>query len=240
MLTKERLQKNLYTHPLVKPRLDTLKLAEEIYPKFKNPHIVGGFLRNLILGTNPNDCDVVFQGYKLDQPGILEAIREAESKLQIDHYNAWECENISATGYSGNLYDDVIGKYSFHTDFLTMLLMDVHGDLYIGEQEKTLSDFENKIYDLRFAGVEMWAKHRGNGRTYASCITGDLTRGLYLCQSLNLNPSPITDFLMHNYDTFFKSLAHEDRVARKNYWIKKTKGNSVYKIILRKYGIKSL
>src|SRR5579859_3722412 len=121
MLTKERIQCKLNNSPLIKPRLETLRLAEEINPKFKNPHIVGGYMRNIVLGIAPNDCDVCFQGYMLNQPGILEAIREAEMRLGVEAYPEWECENISATGYSGDLYEDIVGKYSFHTDYLTMI-----------------------------------------------------------------------------------------------------------------------
>ncbi|SRR5258708_15685850 len=240
MFTKEQLETNLNNHPLIKTRLETLRLAEEINTKFKNPHIVGGYLRNIILNTIPNDCDVSFQGYMFNQPGILEAVQEAEGKLGIDHYPDWEFENISATGYSGDLYEDLVGKYSFHTDYLTLVIMNSKGKLSIGEQEKTLYDFNHQIYDLRFKGVEMWAIHRGNGRSFASCLTGDLTRGLYLCHSLDLTPSPIVTFLWSNYDSIFNKLSPEDQKGRIVYWQKKTKGNPDYQKILDAFGITSL
>lgn len=240
MLTKKGVETRLRNNEGVKARVATLRLAERINPKFQNPHVVGGYLRNTILGAEPNDCDVIFQGFQLNQPGITEAVYSAEEKLGIEHYPNWEFENISATGYSGDLYEDVIGKYAFHTDYLTMILMDTKSNLYIGEVEKTLHDFENRVYDLRFCGVEMWANHRAKGRSYASCLIGDLTRGMYLCQSLNLTPSPIAEFLMSNYDSLFSKLDEENQEARRRYWLRKTKGERIYQKILDRFGITSL
>lgn len=195
MLTIFELEHKLNTHPLVVPRLQTLKLAEEINPRFHKPHILGGFLRNIALDMEPNDCDVAFQGYQLNQPGITEVVREAEQRLGITPYPEWEFENVVATGISSDFFENTVGKNSNHTDFLTGLMMNIDGKLFVAD-DKTLSDLENRIYDFRFAGIEIWANHRGQGRSYASCIVGDLTRGLYLCGSLNLTPSAIVSFFI--------------------------------------------
>lgn len=240
MLTRQKVERKLKSHPWVKPRLATLALAQKINPKFKNPHIVGGYLRDTILGHKPHDCDVIFEGYQLNQPGTLEAVQKAEERLGIKPYPNWEFENISATGFSGNLHDDAVGKYSFHTDFLTMLIMDPKGKLSIGHEEKTLHDLEKRIYDLNFPGISMWANHRGAGRSYASCITGDLIRGLYLTQSLKLHPSEIVTFLWSHFDTIFSSLNKEDQQARINYWKRKTKGDPSYNSILKRFKITAL
>ena len=229
----------LSTHPLVVPRLQTLKLAEQLNPKFHKPHIVGGYLRDIALNAKPNDCDVVFQGYQLNQPGIVEAVREAEKRLGIEPYPEWDFENAMATGMCDDFVENTIGKYSHHTDYLTVLLLDTDGRLFITE-EQTVSDIENKVYDLRFAGIEVWATHRGEGRTYASCIVGDLTRGLYLCSRLNLKQSAIVTFLLQNFDSFFEQLEEADQQMRRAYWKKKTKGAPEYKQILDKFKIKSL
>ncbi len=239
MLTKHKLEQKLNTHPLIIPRLQTLKLATEINPKFHNPHILGGFLRNIALDMEPNDCDVAFQGYQLNQPGITEAVRSAEQKLCIEPYPEWEFENIMATGLSGDFFENTVGKHSNHTDFLTGLMMGVDGKLFISD-DKTLTDIENRIYDFRFHGIEIWANHRGKGRSYSSCIVGDLTRGLYLCASLNLTPSSIATFLFGYYDKFFGDLDLNDQEARKSYWFKKTKYDKKYQLILDRFHIKSL
>lgn len=239
MLTKQDLEKRLNSHPLVISRLQTLRLAEEINPEFRRPCIMGGFLRNIALGAEPNDCDVVFQGHQLNQSGIVEAICEAESRLGITPYARWDFENVMATGLSGDFFENTVGKCANHTDYLTMLLMDTNGTLYLGE-ENTLLGIENRIYDFRFSGIEIWANHRGNGRSYASCIVGDLTRGLYLCTALNLTPSAIVSFLMSNYDILSEKLDKEDREARRSYWLKKTKGDRKYQPILDRFNIKTL
>jgi len=182
---------------------------------------------------------VVFQGQQWEQPGIVEAVREAEKRLGVEPYPEWDFENALATGQSPDFYENTIGKYSNHTDYLTVLLLDADGKLYIGD-EKTLSDIETRTYDFRFSGIEVWAMHRGQGRSYASCIVGDLTRGLYLCQNLNLEPSLIVKFLMESYDYFFEKLSAEDQEARRAYWKKKTKNNRKYQQVLDRFNIKSL
>lgn len=239
MLTKKQLEERLNKNPLVGNRLETLRLAEKINPDFHSPHIIGGFLRNISLGVKPNDCDVVFQGNQLNQPGIVEAVREAEKQLRIEPYPDWDFENAMATGQSDNFFENTVGKNSNHTDYITNLMVGLNGVLYLGD-EKTLSDIENRTYDFRFSGIEVWASHRGKGRSYTSCIVGDLTRGLYLCTILTLTPSAIVSFLMSNYDVFFKKLDLEDQENRRSFWLKKTKGNIVYQNILDRFGIKSL
>ncbi len=240
MLTREQLEISLKNHPLIQPRVETLQVAEELNSEFRNPHIVGGYLRNIILGSIPNDCDVVFSGYMLNQPGILEAVQEAEVRLGIPAYPDWEFENISATGFSGDLYEDVVGKYSYHTDYLTMLIMDTDGNLHIGEEQKTLADFDKRVYDLRLAGVMLWANHRGGGRSFESCLTGDLIRGLYLSASLNLTVSENVAFLLAEFDKLFRGLEIPDQEARLAFWIKKTKEGPKYQPILDKFGINAL
>lgn len=239
MITKEELEKKLNANPLVVARLETLKEAEKINPDFKSPHIMGGFLRNIALDLEPNDCDVVFKGTRLNQEGITESVKEAERRLKIPPYPDWDFENILATGMSDDFYENAVGKLSNHTDYLTVLLMDVDGKLYLGE-DKTLTDIENKVYDLRFSGIEIWAQHRGKGRSYLSCLVGDLTRGLYLCKSLNLTPSAIVTFLLGNYDHFFSQLSPDDQKGRMDYWLRKTKADPKFQEILTHYGISSL
>lgn len=236
MLTKEVIEEKFRQHELMKPRLETLRLAAEINPAFKNPHIVGGYLRNIVLDLPPRDCDVVFQGSERDQLGILEAVQQAEKELGLEPYTEWDFENTTATGFSGDFYEDTIGKYSYHTDYLTLLLMDSNGKLYMSDN-KTLEDLASRVYDLRFAGVEIWAKHRGQGRSYASCLIGDLLRGMYLCHSLNLKPSAIAEFLMSHFDDIFSKLEPEDQEARRKYWLKKTGGDLKYQEILDRYSI---
>ena len=236
MLTKNQLETTLTANSAVHDRIRTLKLAEEINPNFRTPHIVGGYLRNIYYGIEPKDCDVVFQGYQLNQPGILEAVREAEEKLNIEPYQNWEFENALATGITNDFYENTIGKYSHHTDYLTLMLMDGNGTLYLGD-EKTLSDLENRVYDLRFAGVEVWVNHRGKGRSYASCLTRDLIRGLYLGRFLNLKHSAIAEFLTRHFDVFYYELSLEDQLAIQAFWMKKTKGDPFYQVILDRFGV---
>ena len=236
MLTKKDLQTQLNNNPAIHNRLKTLKLAEKINPKFGSPHIVGGYLRNIYFGVEPKDCDVVFQGYMLNQPGILEAVREAECKLKIEPYPNWEFENATATGITKDFYENTLGKYSHMTDYVTLMSMNTAGKLHIGD-DKTLSDLENRVYDLRFSGVEVWVNHRSKGKSYVSCLTGDLIRGLYLGQCLNLRHSEIAAFLTQYFDVFYKSLNKEDQQARQSFWMKKTNGDPLWQPILDKFGV---
>jgi hypothetical protein len=236
MLTEKILETKLNSNPLIIDRLKTLKLAEEINPDFKDPHILGGYLRNIALDANPRDCDVSFKGYQPNQPGVLEAVLEAEKRLGIRNENGWDFENAYATNLSKDFYEIILGKYSNHTDYLTMLAMDTKGILYTGG-EKTIHDIDNRVFDLRFEGVEIWANYRGQGRSYASCIIGDLTRGLYFGQLLDLQHSAIATLLTQNYNHIFNALNLDDQQARVNFWLNKTKGDVVYKPILDKFGV---
>jgi hypothetical protein len=236
MLTEKLLEDRLKSNPLVIDRLKTLRLAAEINPDFKDPHILGGYLRNIALGSGPKDCDVSFKGYIQNQPGILEAVMEAERRLGVKNENGWDFENALATELSTDFYEIILGKYSNHTDYLTMLAMDTNGNLYTGG-EKTITDLDNRVYDLRFEGVEIWANYRGRGRSYTSCIVGDLTRGLYFGQLLELNHSRVATFLTQSFDHFFNQLESEDQKARISFWLKKTNGDASYKPILDKFGV---
>lgn len=240
MYSREQLQRQLTNHPLVTSRLDTLRLAAEINPAFRDPHITGGYLRNILLGVEPNDCDVVFKGIMINQPGITEVVQQAEAMLNIKPYPNWEFENSSATGYSGNFYDDNIGKYSYHTDYLTMIMMDTSNKLHLGQNCRTLQDLSSRTYDLYFPGIRMWAIHRGRGRSYLSCLTGDLIRGLYLCTSLKLAPSSAVEKLFNIFDDIYNSLDSQDQANRQTFWLKKTNADIIYKPILDKYSVKSL
>jgi|GEM_PF-5519764 hypothetical protein len=239
MLTKQRLQTQLLKDPQVQNRLTTLKLAEELNPRFHAPHIVGGYLRNIFLGYQPKDCDVVFQGYQLNQPGILECVREAELQLKLEPYPNWDFENVTATGVTPDFYDNTIGKYSHHTDYLTLMLMDSAGKVYLGDT-KTLADLDTRTYDLRFAGVEIWATHRGKGRSYTNCLLGDLIRALYLGGCLGLKYSQIVSFLLSHFDSFYASLPSEAQKTRQAFWLSKTQGDPLYQPILDRFGIHSL
>ncbi|MEN9389857.1 MAG: hypothetical protein RLY61_941 [Candidatus Parcubacteria bacterium] len=236
MLTEKILETNLNCNQLIIDRLKTLSLAAEINPDFKDPHIHGGYLRNIALGKDPKDCDVTFKGYTQNQPGILESVIEAEKRLGVKNENGWDFENAYATELSSDFYEIILGKFSHHTDYLTMLAMDTSGNLYTGGK-KTISDLDRRVFDLRFEGVEIWASYRGKGRSYASCIVGDLTRGLYFGQLLGLNHSTTAAFLTQNFDHFFNSLESEDQKARINFWLKKTNGDTSYKPILDKFGV---
>jgi hypothetical protein len=235
-MTHEEAEVYLATHPLVKPRLATLRKAAELNKDFCNPHIVGGYLRNVLLGVAPRDCDVVFEGHMLDQPGILEAVQEAERLLDIEPFSDWEFENSKATGFSGDIIADNIGEYTYHTDYLTRLMMNTNAELIVVDP-KTLEHIEKRIYEIYLPGVEMWATHRGNGRSYASCIAGDLIRALYFAHSINVSLSRHVEFLLKHYDEIFSGLSPDDQASRIKFWRKKTGGNPSYKRILDRYNI---
>jgi hypothetical protein len=238
MLTQDQLQKFLNTHPLVEPRLRTLALAAELNPDFKTPHIQGGYLRNIALDVEPNDCDVFFAGTQRNQPGVIEAVKKAEAILGLD-YDKWEFENLTATGVSGDFLADSVGQHGPYTDHASTLIMSSDGELKIGGPE-TLNNLANRIYDLRLTGIEVWATHRGQGRSYASCILGDLIRALYLCHDLNLTPSPCTADFLNRFDSLFRNLEAADQQSRINFWLKKTKGDPSYRPTLSKFNITSL
>ena len=235
-MTFEEAEGHLSAHTLVRPRLATLRKAAELNKDFRNPHIVGGYLRNILLGVAPRDCDVVFEGYMRNQPGVLEAVQEAEQLLGIEPFGDWEFENSTATGFSGDFIADNIGVYTYHTDYLTMLMMNAEGKLLIGQRE-TLQYIEQRLYEIYLPGVAMWAKHRGEGRSYASCISADLIRAIYLSRVLNVTLSPHVEFLLNHYDQIFKGLSADDQAGRIKFWRKKTGGKSEYQDVLDHYHI---
>lgn len=237
MLTKEVIESKFKQHPELQRRINTLQVASEINPDFKNPHIVGGYLRDVFLGVNPSDCDVFFEGYMKDQPGILEYIREAEDKLGYPNYPGWEFENTLATGVTDNLFDNTIGYYSNHTDHLTMMVYDGQGNLRIGSSQ-TLHDLETRTYDVRYQGILVWTMFRG--RSFYSVLAGVATRGMYLCHKLNLHPSPNSADLFKRFESHFEKLEDEDKQGKIQYWKKKTKNLPGAGVILEKYGIRSL
>lgn len=235
-MTREEAELRLAAHPLIQPRLTTLRLAAQLNPDFGNPHIVGGYLRNILLGVAPRDCDVVFEGYMRNQPGVLEAVQEAEQSLGIEPFGDWEFENSKATGFSGDILADNIGKYAYHTDYLTRLMMNVNAELIVADP-KTLEHIEERIYEIYLPGIEMWATHRGNGRSYASCIAGDLIRALYFVRSINVSLSSHVEFLLQHYDEIFSGLSSDDQASRIKFWRKKTNADPGYRPLLDTYGI---
>lgn len=237
MLTKDAVKKILKNDPEVQKRVAILKLATKINPEFKNPTIIGGFLRDTILGMIPNDCDVVFDGYMKNQPEILECVREAEDKLGISHYDDWEFENFNVDGVTGNIVEDCIGFYSLHTDYLTLLLYSSKGRLDIGS-EKTLENLKSKTYEIRYSGLLVWGGLKE--RAYFRELTGVGCRGLYLCHKLGLNVHPSAEELFKYFDINFSKLNEKDRVGLLRYWERKTKNLAGIREIVEKYEIKNL
>ncbi|OGE34262.1 hypothetical protein A3A14_04390 [Candidatus Daviesbacteria bacterium RIFCSPLOWO2_01_FULL_43_38] len=237
MLTEQELILKFKQHPELQKRVGILKIASEINPDFKNPHIIGGYLRDLVLGVSPSDCDVFFEGHIKYQPGIKECIRAAEDELKITHYHDWEFENTLVTGVTDNLLENTIGYYSNHTDHLTMMAYDGHGNLRIGSS-RTLHDLETRTYDVRYQGMLIWTIFRD--RTFYSVLAGVATRGLYLCHKLGLNPSAASEELFRRFEFHFERLEDKDKQARIRYWNKKTKNLKGVEAILEKYDVKSL
>ncbi|KKS71190.1 MAG: hypothetical protein UV41_C0004G0014 [Candidatus Daviesbacteria bacterium GW2011_GWA2_42_7] len=67
MLTEQELILKFKQHPELQKRVGILKIASEINPDFKNPHIIGGYLRDLVLGVSPRDrltATSVYEGEK--------------------------------------------------------------------------------------------------------------------------------------------------------------------------------
>ncbi len=118
MVRGERLEQKFRAHSQLEKRTAVLRVASELQPHFRNPHIVGGYLRDITLESQSADCDVVFSGNVQNQLGILEAVRESELRLGIKPLTGWEIENIGVTGPTGNLIDDTVGFHSNHTDYL--------------------------------------------------------------------------------------------------------------------------
>ena len=237
MLTEKELTLKFKQHKELQQRVSILAAASQINPDFRNSHVIGGYLRDVVLEVNPSDCDVFFEGNMKDQGGVLECIREAEDMLGYPHFQNWEFENSLATGVTKNLLENTIGFYSNHTDHLTMMAYDGQGNLHIGSSQ-TLHDLETRAYDVRYQGMLIWTMFRD--RTFYSVLAGVATRGLYLCHKLNLHPSPQSVDLFKKFEFHFAKLDEKDKQARIEYWRKKTKNLPDADSILEKYGIKSL
>ncbi len=236
-MNKTDLSKIILKNEDLQKKLKVLSLAEKINPKFKNPNICGGYLRDIVLGAHPSDCDVVFDGYMRDQPGILECVREAETQLNIEAYNGWEFENFNSSGVSGDMFNDTIGFYSNHTDYLTLILCDSVGNIKFGS-EATIKCLQEKIYDIRYQGLMVWMGFRN--RTYYRSLTGLACRGMYLCHKLNLNPSENAVALFNHFDFNYEKLTDEEKSSLLLYWNKKTKNISDIKVTLERFNIKNL
>jgi hypothetical protein len=227
----------IQSNPDLQLKIRVLSLAEKMNPKFKNPHIQGGYLRDIVLDATPSDCDVVFDGYVKDQPGVLESVREAEKQLGVDHYPNWEFENFNASGVSGNFFDDTIGFYSNHTDYLTLMLCDAHGKVLYGS-DKTLQCLHGRIYDIRYQGLMIWMGFRD--RSYFRSTAGLACRGMYLCHKLNLNVSDLARELFTHFDYNYEKLTAEEKESLVSYWNKKTKNLADVQTTLDKFGVKKL
>ncbi len=237
MIKYDKFQQLLITDPEVQARVAVLKVATELNKDFHNPNITGGFLRDKLLGFEPRDCDVVFEGYQRDQPGILEAIYDAENYLGLPHSDNWECENKKATGISGHLEEDVIGFHSNHTDYLSTLMLSSDGELKIGSQ-RTIECIENGIYDIRHQGLMIWMAQAG--RTYYRVYAGVACRGMYLCQRLGLTASAGAIEVFKRLDEFAERLTDLERESLLKFWKKKTIGIENAEEILERFGIQSL
>lgn len=237
MLTKEVIELKFKQHPELQKRINTLKVASEINPDFKNPNISGGYLRDIILDVKPCDCDVFFEGYTKEQSCIVECIQAAEKQLGYSHYPDWEFDNTLATGATNDLFENTIGFYSNHTDYLSLMLYDSQGNLRIGLPQ-TLHDLETRTYDVRYQGVLIWTMFRD--RTFDWEMAGVATRGLYLCHKLGLHPSAAAEDLFRRFEFHFRKMNDEDKKGLVGYWMNKTKGLKGIKSILNKYGVESL
>lgn len=237
MLNVETARVTLFSNDEVQKRTAVLRRASEINPEFKNPYITGGMLRDILLGEEPRDCDVVFEGIKANQEGVLEAVQEAEARLGMNPLPGWEFENTYANGTSNSIIENTIGFYSNHTDFLTLLMVNGEEELHIGD-EKTLPHLESRIYDPRYQGMMVWMGLRG--RTYHEVLTGDAIRGLYLTHRLNLTPSEHAEELFYKVDEHFAHLTPEQQARRRTYWAKKTADVEDVDTILKQYNVTCL
>jgi hypothetical protein len=236
MFSKEDARHLIASNEIVQQRTAVMRKAGEINPDFKNAYIHGGMLRDVLLREHPRDCDVVFEGSSMNQPGIFESLQEAEVQLGMDHLPGWELENTFAHGPSKSIVENTIGLYSNHTDFLTLFMYN-HNEFHIGDS-KTLSHIETKTYDPRFVGEMTWVGLRG--RTYFDVLAGASLRGLYLISRLGLNPSEDAEKLFRLTDENFSHLTPEQQERRRDYWIKKTEGVTGANQILEQYGVTCL
>ena len=227
----------LLNNPELLEKLEVLKLASELNPEFKTPNITGGYLRDILLGKTSSDCDVVFEGYMKNQPGVLECVKEAEKKLKYEPYDGWEFENFKVSGLSGDIFEDVIGFYSNHTDYLTLIMCDGNKNIRVGSKH-TLECLENRLYDIRYQGLLVWLGFRE--RTYFRAMAGLGCRGMYLCHKLELNISDNAEELFVKFDANFSRLTEEERASLLGYWNKKTRNLSNIVHILDRFGVKCL
>jgi hypothetical protein len=233
----ELLQHKLISNSELKKRREVLWIASLINEDFKNPNICGGFLRDIFLDEEPSDCDVVFEGIQLNQPGIVECVRDAENSLGYLHFDDWEFSNAKAEGVSGDLFDDTIGFFSHHTDYLTLLLYDTDGQLRIGSG-KTPEHLATRTYDVRHQGFAIWMGFRRRG--YFNTVARVATRGLYLCYRLNLNPTDSAKELFRKFEFHFSKLNLGERKSLMAYWNKKTVNLEGIGDFTSQFGVKSL
>lgn len=236
-MTEKDISKKISEHKDLQEKLSVLALAEKINPKFKNPNICGGYLRDIILEKVPSDCDVVFDGYMKNQPDILECVREAEKQLEIEPYSGWEFENFNASGVTGDAFDDTIGFYSNHTDYLTLILCDTDSNVRIGSTN-TIKCFNERLYDIRYQGLMVWMGFRE--RTYYRSLAGLACRGIYLCRKLKLNVSESAQSLFEHFDFNYEKLTDAEKVSLLGYWKKKTKNLEDIQDTLNKFNVKNL
>jgi hypothetical protein len=236
-MTQKALANKILSNPDLQNKLKILSLAEKINPKFKNPNICGGYLRDLVLEASPSDCDVFFDGYMKNQHDILECVREAEKQLKIAPYTNWEFENFNVSCVTGDLYEDTIGFYSNHTDYLTLILCDTDGNVRFGSED-TISCLNAKIYDIRYQGLMVWTGFRD--RTYYRSLAGLACRGMYLCHKLNLNPADSAIDLFKNFDFNYGKLTDDEKVSLLAYWNKKTRNISDIQLTLDRFNVKNL
>jgi hypothetical protein len=236
-MNKSELTQKIQGNLDLQNKLKILSLAEIINPKFKNPNICGGYLRDIVLEAKPSDCDVVFDGYMKNQPGVLECVREAEKQLNIEPYMSWEFENFNASKVTGDIYEDTIGFYSNHTDYLTLILCDTRGEVKYGS-EYSIKFLNDKIYDIRYQGLMVWMGFRD--RTYYRSLAGLACRGMYLCHKLSLNPAESALDLFEHFDFNYAKLSEDEKVSLLEYWNKKTGQLTNIQATLDKFNVKNL
>lgn len=218
-VNNDSIKRTLLGNEELSQRLAVLKQASELNPQFKNPFIVGGYLRDVVLGEPPADCDVAFVGMSLNQFGVLESVREAEARLGVGPFDGWEFENMAATGVSGDIVADTIGFHSHHTDWLTLLLCSADSDVLIGSP-KTAEVLSTRTYDIRYQGLLVWTTVRG--RSYHRVLAGVACRGLYLCHKLRLNPTLDAQNHFRQLPALLKALSDEERTSLLAWFRKKT------------------
>ncbi|MCX6784297.1 MAG: hypothetical protein NT141_04540 [candidate division WWE3 bacterium] len=234
MLSRNSAQTILNGDKGLQDRLSVLRLASSINPLFSNPAIAGGFIRDTLLGFLPADCDVIFNGYCRNQPGISECVVKAESQLKLGPFSDWEFENVTATGVSGNMQQDVVGVYSNYTDWLTMAMCVAEsGEAFFGA--KTLDHISNRSYDIRFQGIAVWMGFRQ--RTYWRALGGVASRGMYLCHKLKLTPTTESMAVFLKYDEILSHLDSAERDGLLKWFSYKVRNLPDFGDTLRRFGV---